>query len=192
MNMTCSFNRCWTTFTMQKHVAYACHKHNLLKKNEYARPRSAEQKKCRQLNDKWWTDRARALQAAADRKDTQGFFKELKAVYSQIFNGIAPTWNLEGRSNYYRANANFAKMGRAFQYGLESAIQYPRCDNRRYQPQTCDITLANGTTFELRSVESHSFARNKSLVDNILIQEDRKLFLPWKNRCVYVWSKNFP
>ena len=80
----------------KKHVAYVADKTNSAKKGEYARARSVAQRKCRQMKDDWWSARAQALQDTADRKDMQGFFKELKAVYGPSYNGMSPVRALDG------------------------------------------------------------------------------------------------
>ncbi|PFX28325.1 D-inositol 3-phosphate glycosyltransferase [Stylophora pistillata] len=50
------------------------------------------------MKDKWWFDRSRELQTAADTKNAKKFFSELKSVYGPPSKGTSPLFDLDGHT----------------------------------------------------------------------------------------------
>ena len=50
------------------------------------------------MNDKWWCDRTRELQSAADTKNVKKFFSKLKTVYGTLSKGCSPLFDVDGNT----------------------------------------------------------------------------------------------
>ena len=48
------------------------------------------------MQDKWWVEKAEAVQPAADRKDTKTLYKLLNEVYGPIRDSISPVRSKDG------------------------------------------------------------------------------------------------
>ena len=67
-------------------------------KDRYNKMKQKTQAKLREMKDKWWCDRTKELQSAADTKNAKKFFSELKTVYGPSSKGTSPLFDLDGRT----------------------------------------------------------------------------------------------
>ena len=65
----------------QNHDSWVEDSSNIQKEIQYRISRQQAQRSIRQMKDKWWTDRAKEMQIAADKHDTKTFYQELKKVH---------------------------------------------------------------------------------------------------------------
>ena len=54
------------------------------------------QQKLRDIENKWWTDKAKEVQGLADINDQHGFYKSIKTIYGPTKRNIAPVRSAEG------------------------------------------------------------------------------------------------
>ena len=65
----------------KEHEAWLKDCSNFQKEVMYHASRQKAQRSIRQMKDKWWSDRAKEMQLAADKHDTKSFFQQLKKVH---------------------------------------------------------------------------------------------------------------
>ena len=80
------------------HIEYKNNKDSLAKKDRYNKVKQKTQAKFREMKDKWWCDRTRELQSAADTKNAKKFFSKLKTVYGPSSKGCSPLFDLDGNT----------------------------------------------------------------------------------------------
>ena len=54
------------------------------------------QREIRTIKDNWWKKKAEKLQEMADKNDTHGLYSELRAIYGQRTNAVAPVKTADG------------------------------------------------------------------------------------------------
>ncbi|PFX14558.1 Craniofacial development protein 2 [Stylophora pistillata] len=70
---------------------------NQAKKENYQNVQSAAQAKIRRMKDKWWKEKARLMQSAANKNDMRTFYKKLKAIHGPCFKGMPAVRSSDGR-----------------------------------------------------------------------------------------------
>ena len=78
------------------HIGYVNNKDSQAKENRYNKVKQKTQAQLREMKDKWWCDRPRELQSAADTKNAKKFFSELKPVYGPSSKGTNLPFDLDG------------------------------------------------------------------------------------------------
>ena len=78
------------------HKAWICDKNSASKKSTYNRLKQEVQAKTREMKNKWWKEKSRELQEAADHRDIKRFFDGLKAIYGPKCGGLAPLRTADG------------------------------------------------------------------------------------------------
>lgn len=91
------------------HLEYVNHKDSAMKKNAYLQLKRTAQATLRKMKDKWWCDRARDLQEAADRHDSKALFDGLKAVYGPTSRGSTPLLTADGQGLLRDQNSLLAR-----------------------------------------------------------------------------------
>ena len=80
------------------HIKYVNNKDFHVKKDHYNKMKQKTHAKLREMKDKWWCDRSRELQTAADTKNAKKFFSELKTVYGPSSKGTSSLFELDGHT----------------------------------------------------------------------------------------------
>ena len=76
------------------HNEYINNKDSQAMKDRYNKVKQKTQAKLREMKHKWWCDRTKELQSAADTKNAKKFFSELKTVYGPSSKGTSPLLTL--------------------------------------------------------------------------------------------------
>lgn len=61
----------------------------------YREKKASAQRRLREIQDEWWTQKAAEIQRYADRRQTKDFYESVKAVYGPIYNCNAPLWSTD-------------------------------------------------------------------------------------------------
>ena len=83
------------------HIEYINNKDSQAKKDRYSKKKQKVQAKLREMKDKWWCDRTRELQSAADTlriRYAKKLFSELKTVYGPSSKETSPFFDLDGHT----------------------------------------------------------------------------------------------
>ena len=81
----------------QDHEAWVKDSGNFQKEVIYHASRQNAQRSIRQMKDKWWSDRGKEMQLAADKHDTKSFFQQLKKVHGPTKRSTASIKDKTGR-----------------------------------------------------------------------------------------------
>ena len=82
----------------RSHLAWMKDKNNNSLKSAYTRVKQRVQSRLRQMQEKWWKNKAAELQEAADSHDMRRFYSGIKAVYGPKVSGCVPVWSADSSS----------------------------------------------------------------------------------------------
>ena len=114
----------------QKHLSWIKDKNSTSKKQLYQQARQTVQTKLRQMKNSWWDSLAEELQDAADRKDSKGFYDNLKKAYGPRDVHSAPIRSKDGATLYTNQSDILQRWAEHFNSVLN-------------QPSSFDLTVLN-------------------------------------------------
>ena len=80
----------------QKHDAWTEDRSDLQKQNNYHLYKQKAKRSIRNMKEKWWSERAKEIQVAADKHDTKAFYQGLKEVHGPKKRSTAAIKNKQG------------------------------------------------------------------------------------------------